>query len=135
VTKPSPPVSKIVEAVGRADRGNKPGRQRTAAIGETTLKTQEAQDAQRRGQQFEPKGRKGRGDELSRLIDNALVKLGLNAPNLDVHKAIRGAGAIQEVDPDDLTIYWHTGGRQKTTSFKAFCNRVTRRKAILFPPK
>ncbi len=83
-----------------------------------------------RGRAFEngPKGK--RDDALSMLIKEALAALGTSASAkkvLDFLKA--NATVVQEIDDDDLTIYWQTrSGRARKTTFKSFQNRLAKLK-------
>ena len=88
-------------------------------------------DTLRRGQQFTRTRPPGTTDALGKLIDNALIRLGPDAPNPAVLDHIRDKELVENVDVD-WTITWHTpDNRPKTTTFKAFCNRVAaRRKAL-----
>jgi hypothetical protein len=75
-----------------------------------------------------------RRDVLTRAIDEALAQLGRNARTNPVLDHIRTAPGIQDIDPDDNTIVWRDAQRQeRTTTFKAFQNRVSDRRRILFP--
>jgi hypothetical protein len=75
-----------------------------------------------------------RRDAITRLIDEALNELGRKASAKEVLDQIRAAPSIQDIDPDDNTIVWRDAQRkERTTTFKAFQNRVSERRRILFP--
>jgi hypothetical protein len=82
-----------------------------------------------RGEIFEGAPKLPRCDRLARLIDEALGRLGTSATPKDILRDIEGEADVQEVDPDNHTIYWRSDrGVEKKTSFKRFQDRVTDRK-------
>jgi hypothetical protein len=46
---------------------------------------------------------------------------------------IQTAPGIQEIDPDKTIVWRDARGKERTTTFKAFQNRVSERRRILFP--
>lgn len=106
----------------------------TRAVGEAVFKTQwqmdELANKQRTHTQF--RGPKGpRSDALNGAIDTALAELGPKAPARRVLEAVRGYDFVEHVDEDDH-IYWRASkGRQGSTSFKRFQDRVSARRRKL----
>jgi hypothetical protein len=88
----------------------------------------------RHGQEFEPAGRAGIVDELSKAIDGALVKLGPKAPNAAVLDVVGNLDGF-DVDREAEAIYWRNRHGEKKTLFRTFANRVTARKKALPPLK
>jgi hypothetical protein len=73
-----------------------------------------------------------RRDVLTRAIDEALAQLGRNAKTDPVLDHIQTAPGIQEIDPDKTIVWRDARGKERTTTFKAFQNRVSERRRILF---
>jgi hypothetical protein len=78
---------------------------------------------------FETGRHKPRRDQLARLIDQALNRLGKNAP-YDI--VLRHIERLVEVDWDERLIFWGGG---KSTTFKSFQNRLTTRRKLFHKPK
>ena len=84
-----------------------------------------------KGIRFTDGPKQPRRDLLAKLIDDALIKLGRDAKPVQVLGHIKKNAAVQDVDPDDLTIFWRDRrGTEKTTKFKAFKNRVSARRKL-----
>ena len=61
------------------------------------------------------------------------MQLGRSTKTDAVLDHIRTAPGIQDLD-SDMTIVWRDArGKERTTTFKAFQNRVSERRRILFP--
>lgn len=82
-------------------------------------------EVMRKGRDFVLGPRRPRRDALARLIDTALERDPPAAAKvlLCAVREIDGGATIQEVDEDGV-IWWRAGGREHSTSFKAFMNRV-----------
>lgn len=82
-----------------------------------------------RGAAFIEGSKKSRSDALSRLIEQALPQLSPQSSATEVLwkvEEIDGGRVIDRIDPDDLTIEWHTpNGKDRTTTFKTFRNRLS----------
>jgi len=71
-----------------------------------------------------------RRDAITRLIDEALNELGSRASAREVLNHIRDAAPGLDIDADG-TIFWRNArGRERTTTFKAFQNRLTQRRRL-----
>jgi hypothetical protein len=82
-----------------------------------------------RGERFEDGPKEPRRDLLTRLIDESLARLGKNATAKKIWEDIEGRPGIQEAT--DQIIHWRNRqGSEKTTTFKAFQNRVSERRKI-----
>ena len=82
------------------------------------------------GLQFLNGPRRPRVDELTRLIDDALERLGKEATAEAVLSDIRAAPKVQEIS-DDKTIFWlNKSNKEKTTTFKALQNRLAERRKV-----
>jgi hypothetical protein len=88
----------------------------------------------RMGLKFDPRNHGPRRDVLARLMDNSLNRLGQKATADAVLDDIRDAPEIQEID-DEKTILWRGTHGEKTTGFKAFQNRLAKRRQHFSQPK
>jgi len=73
--------------------------------------------------------RGGRRDLLTRAIDEALEQLGREATPNAVLDHIRAARGI-DIDSDKAIFWRNAKGREKTTTFKSFQNRIAKRRKL-----
>jgi hypothetical protein len=83
-----------------------------------------------RGQRFIEGPKATRTDSLAHLIDGALQELGPNAAVKAILDHVRTKTDVVQEVRDDGTICWTNGRREKDTSFKAFSNRVAKRRKL-----
>lgn len=82
------------------------------------------------GQRFIEGPKAKRADPLARLIDGALRELGPKATVKAIfHHVQTKTDVVQEVG-DGGTIYWRSRSGEKKTSFKAFSNRIAKRRKL-----
>jgi len=95
-----------------------------------------------KGTAFTEGPKRPRRDALARLIDHALAEMQPEATAMDVLAKVAEIDSgrmlknrvIQEIDRDDPeapVIHWRAKGREKTTTFKSFQNRLTKRRKII----
>jgi hypothetical protein len=71
-----------------------------------------------------------RRDALTRLIDEALNELGPRASAREVLNHIRDASPGLDIDSDGAIFWRNARRRERTTTFKAFQNRLTHRRRL-----